>query len=83
MGMNRPVTMTDVLGVMREFEPYEPAGIGIGLIAWELHQPETAITPHVERASAAGWIEAAGRDPRSGEELWRLTLQGRARIRVA
>jgi len=83
MGTGRVVTIADVLGVMREFEPYEPAGIGTGLIAWELHRPEAAIRPLIERASAAGWIAPAGRDRRSGEELWRLTTHGRAQVAAA
>jgi len=74
------VSLTDVLGVVREFEPFEPAGVGTGLVAWELKQSDAAITPIVELALERGLLEYAGVDERSGQRLWRLTDQGRREL---
>ena len=80
MGGDRAVSLTDVLGVIRDFEPIEPAGISAGTLSWELHQPETEISPLIERAAADGLLEPTGVDERSGQTLWRLTGQGHERI---
>ncbi len=77
------VSVKDVLEVMREFEPFEPAGVGTGLIAWELHTHEATIAPLVNQALAGRMIEAAGRDHRSGDQLWQLTAIGRASLAAA
>jgi hypothetical protein len=70
----------DVLEVMREFEPFEAAGVGSGLIAWELHAHEETVAALVRQAYAAGLIAPAGRDHRSGDELWQLTDEGRRQL---
>jgi hypothetical protein len=74
------VSVTDVLEVVGDFEPFEPAGVGTGLVAWELHEHESAIAPVVEVALERGLLEYAGVDDRSGERLWRLTKRGRAAL---
>jgi hypothetical protein len=76
---DRAVSLTDVLGVLQDFEPFEPAGVSAGLLSWELHQTEAAISPMLERAVSEGLVESAGVDERSGQTLWRLTEQGRSR----
>ena len=77
---DRAVSLIDVLQVMRDFEPFEPAGIGSGLVSWELHQTEPAVSPVIERAVSDALLEPAGVDDRSGQPLWRLTDQGRRRL---
>jgi hypothetical protein len=69
--------MKDVLEVLREFERLEPSGVSLGLIAWELYQPDAAIAELIELARQRRLIELAGADRRTGEPLWRLTLSGR------
>jgi hypothetical protein len=80
MGGDGSVSITDVLEVVGDFEPFEPAGVGTGLVAWELHEQEPAVAPVVAVALERGLLEYAGIDGRSGERLWRLTKQGRAAI---
>jgi hypothetical protein len=77
MGGNGKVDVADVLEVVNDFEPFEPAGVSTGLVAWELHSPEPAIDRLVEQAVQAGLLERAGVDHRSGQALWRLTDNGR------
>jgi hypothetical protein len=77
MGGNGMVGVKDVLEVVNDFEPFEPAGVSTGLVAWELHSLETAIERLVEQAVQTGLLEQAGVDDRSGQALWRLTEQGR------
>lgn len=69
--------MKDVLEVLREFEQLEPSGASLGLIAWELHQPDVAIAELLELARERRLIELAGVDARAGEPLWRRTPSGR------
>jgi hypothetical protein len=66
---------------LSDFEPFEPAGVSVGLVAWQLHQPEKAIAPLIELARGQGLIDRMGVDERSGQTLWRLTDQGRERLR--
>ena len=74
------VSLSDVLGVVREFEPFEPAGVGTGLVAWELQRDDAAIAPLIEQALEGGLLEYAGVDARTGQRLWRLTEQGRREL---
>jgi hypothetical protein len=76
-GGDGTVSISDVLGVVREFEPFEPAGVGTGLVAWELQQDDAAITPLIGQAIERGLLEYAGVDERTGQRLWRLTDEGR------
>ncbi len=71
-----------VLEVVAEFEPLEPAGVGTGLIAWELSQAERLIELLMHHARDRGMVERVGWDSDRGERLWRLTAHGRARIAV-
>ena len=80
MDGDRAVSLTDVLGVIRDFEPVEAAGISAGTLSWELHRPEAEISPVIERAAAEGLLEPTGVDGRSGQTLWRLTARGHERI---
>lgn len=79
--MGATVSLKDVLEVLREFERLEPGGVSLGLIAWELYQPDAAIAELIELARERRLIELAGADSRSGEALWRLTASGRTTIK--
>jgi hypothetical protein len=83
MGGNGTISLTDVLEVVSDFEPFEPAGVSTGLVAWELHSMEPAISRLVEEALRAGMLEHCGVDHRSGQALWRLTEHGREVLRTA
>lgn len=74
------VSVTDVLKVVRDFEPFEPAGVGPGLVAWELHVRDAEVAPVFALARERGLVEPAGWDERSRQPLWRLTTQGRANL---
>jgi hypothetical protein len=74
------ISLTDVLRVVDDFEPFEPAGVSAGLIAWELHELEAEVAPMLEVASDQGLLERAGVEGRSGQPLWRLTEQGRETV---
>jgi hypothetical protein len=74
------VSMKEMLEVLREFEVLEPGGVSLGLLAWELYQPEAWIAELIEVARGQGMIELAGADSRTGEALWRLTSSGRDSI---
>ncbi|MEA2157713.1 MAG: hypothetical protein QOD66_93 [Solirubrobacteraceae bacterium] len=76
----RPVSMNEMLKVLREFEVLQPGGVSLGLVAWELYQPDAWIAELIERARGEGLIELAGADSRTGEALWRLTSGGRDSI---
>jgi hypothetical protein len=75
--MGQTVSMNDVLKVLREFERLEPSGVSLGLIAWELYQPDAAVAELIQLARDRRLIELAGADTRTGEPLWRLTPTGR------
>jgi hypothetical protein len=72
--------MREMLEVLREFEVLEPGGVSLGLVAWELYQPDAWIAELIEVARGQGLIELAGADNRTGEALWRLTSGGRDSI---
>ena len=74
------VTVETVLEVLREFEPLQPRGATLGLIAWELFEREESVAPMFARALEEGLIERSGVESDSGEVLWRLTEQGRASL---
>jgi len=76
----RPVSMNEMLEVLREFEALEPGGVSGGLVAWELYQADACIAELIEQARGQGLIALAGADDRTGEALWRLTSAGRDSI---
>lgn len=80
MSGDKAVSLTDVLQVVMEFESFEPDGVSSGLVAWELKQHEGAIGPVIEAAAEQELLAPAGVDDRSGQQLWRLTAQGRSRL---
>jgi hypothetical protein len=53
-------------------------GASMGLVAWELDVPEPDVVIAWDQAVANGWLEPAGHDNANDEQLWRLTLSGRA-----
>jgi hypothetical protein len=79
---SKEVSVRSVLEVMGEFEPLEPTGVSTGLIAWELLEPEHVVAAVMHEARERGMIQRAGWDPERGERLWRLTAQGRARLKA-
>jgi hypothetical protein len=63
-----------LLDVVADFE--ELGGASLGLVAWELDVTEPQVSEAWGAAIAAGWLEPAGRDEVSGEQMWRLTVDG-------
>jgi hypothetical protein len=77
------ISIKTVLAVLEDFERVEPTGVSMGLVAWELTEPEHAIESVMQFARQRGMIARAGWDHDDGERLWRLTPRGRARLRSA
>jgi hypothetical protein len=70
------ISVQRVLEVMADFD--ESGGASMGLVAWELYVPEQAVVVAWDQAVANGWLQPAGHDSANDEQLWRLTLSGRA-----
>ena len=52
-------------------------GGSLGLVAWELGHREAEVAPAWRGAINRGLIEPVGIDLNNGEEMWRITEQGR------
>jgi hypothetical protein len=65
-----------LLEVMADFDEF--GGASMGLVAWELYVPEQDVAVAWDRAFTNGWLQPAGHDSPNDEQLWRLTLTGRA-----
>jgi hypothetical protein len=70
-----PIAVGCVLDIVKQFEAF--GGVSLGLVAWELMVPESAISDAWAQADAAGLFEPAGVDSTSGEPLVLLTALGR------
>jgi hypothetical protein len=56
----------------------ESGGASMGLVAWELYVPEQDVAVAWDQAVTNGWLQPAGHDSANDEQMWRLTLTGRA-----
>ena len=74
MASVRKISEHGLLKVVAEFD--ELGGASLGLTAWELSVPESEVSDVWAAAIAAGWLEPAGWDDVSGEQMWRLTASG-------
>jgi hypothetical protein len=70
------ISVQRVLEVMADFDG--SGGASMGLVAWELYVPEQDVAVAWDQAVVNGWLEPAGHDNANDEQLWRLTLSGRA-----
>jgi pimeloyl-ACP methyl ester carboxylesterase len=78
---DREISVHDVLGVVADFDQF--GGASLALVTWELAIEKQHGARAWEQAQADALIEPAGRDPVHGEQLWRLTARGLARLRDA
>jgi diguanylate cyclase (GGDEF)-like protein len=69
------VTVKDVLDVGAQFD--ESGGASVELTAWELDTQVVRVMPAWSRAIKHGLLEPVGKDPLTGEEMWRLSDEGR------
>jgi hypothetical protein len=73
------ISVHQVLETVGDFD--SSGGASLGLVAWELSvEPRRAVRAW-RQAQAERLIRAAGVDRASGEQLWRLTVRGWARLR--
>jgi hypothetical protein len=70
------ISVHRLLEVMADFD--ESGGASMGLVAWELYVPEQDVAVAWDQAVVNGWLQPAGHDGANDEQLWRLTLTGRA-----
>jgi diguanylate cyclase (GGDEF)-like protein len=68
-------SVKDVLDVSAHFD--ESGGASVELTAWELDIELALVVSAWSRAIKDGFLEPAGTDPDSGEEMWRLSEWGR------
>ncbi|HWF75211.1 MAG TPA: GGDEF domain-containing protein [Solirubrobacteraceae bacterium] len=68
-------SVNDVLAVSAQFE--QSGGASIELTAWELETELAHVVSAWSHAIEQGLLEPAGTDKASGEEMWRLSDQGR------
>jgi diguanylate cyclase (GGDEF)-like protein len=74
-GAVKGVAMSDVLKVLADFDA--SGGASIELTAWELRADPTAVARLWATARAQRLITLSGTDPGTGEEMWRLSDDGR------
>jgi diguanylate cyclase (GGDEF)-like protein len=75
------LSVGEVLAVVEYFEP--SGGASIELTAWELSVDLPLVAAAWSRAIREGFLEPAGTDEASGEEMWRLSDRGRSRASLA
>ncbi|MDQ6775503.1 MAG: GGDEF domain-containing protein [Actinomycetota bacterium] len=68
-------SVEDVLDVAAQFD--ELGGASVELMAWELDVELARVVSAWSRALKQGYLEPAGTDKASGEEMWRLSAEGR------
>jgi diguanylate cyclase (GGDEF)-like protein len=68
-------SVEDILDVAAEFD--ELGGASLELTAWELGVDLARVVSAWSRALKHGYLEPAGTDKASGEEMWRLSAEGR------
>jgi hypothetical protein len=71
----QPVALHEILDVIAEFGEASPE-----LVAWELQCHVAEVAPAWGRALAEGLLANAHIDTMCGEEMWALSLRGRARL---
>jgi diguanylate cyclase (GGDEF)-like protein len=72
---SRDVSMRAVLEVVAHFD--QSGGASIELAAWELNADQARVADQWSEALIRGLITRCGTDPGTGEDMWRLSDQGR------
>ena len=73
------ISVHQVLETVGDFD--SSGGASLGLVAWELSVEPSRAARAWRQVQAEGLIRTAGVDRVSGEQLWRLTVRGWARLR--